>query len=47
MPPGLSSSGTSNRSLKSVLALSGRKTLVVVVVVVAAVAELVEGSGGS
>ena len=46
MPPGLSSSGTSNRSLKSVLALSGRKTLVVVVVE-AAVAELVEGSGGS
>jgi hypothetical protein len=46
MPPGLSSSGTSNRSLKSVLALSGRKTLVVVVVV-AAVAVLVEGSGGS
>ena len=46
MPPGLSSSGTSNRSLKSVLALSGRKTLVEVVVVVA-VAELVEGSGGS
>ena len=46
MPPGLSSSGTSNRSLKSVLALSGRKTLVVVVVV-ATVAELVEGSGGS
>ena len=46
MPPGLSSSGTSNKSLKSVLALSGRKTLVVVVVV-AAVAELVEGSGGS
>ena len=46
MPPGLSNSGTSNRSLKSVLALSGRKTLVVVVVV-AAVAELVEGSGGS
>ena len=44
MPPGLSNSGTSNRSLKSVLALSGRKTLVVVV---AAVAELVEGSGGS
>ena len=43
MPPGLSNSGTSNRSLKSVLALSGRKTLVVV----AAVAELVEGSGGS
>jgi len=43
MPPGLRSSGTSNKSLKSVLALNGRKTLVVVV----AELLLVEGSGGS